>query len=384
MIATLSEILLRLAASAGGDGGAAVSRTLEGVLSEAAPFDVAEMALRNERGVTRIGLGEGGHFFIGDDLLHHVLGLGEAFRIDHLEEARAFPSTCERLAAQGLSSALVLPARFEGGPEGVLALARRHGWAFVGASLPILSPVARMALLAVDRSLTLTALGHGPAGVAASAAAEAMALRWARQHEELSRALEDRLADAECSTQALFASAERHRVSAEKAEDAVLRLAQEGDLARQQAEVARKEEAAVASREALDSLERRVAAERELEQRLAVVESARHAWASEAASARERALGLEAELRSVRAAMEAREAAAAVVEGAHDQLARELAAVRDALGRAVLERDQARARLDEALVAGAAALVPGPDPGEGDGLPAEPRHKSGRRRGRRP
>ena len=54
---------------------------------------------------------------------------------------RPFPETHQALVALGMRSLLVLP--FQGG--GALAVARRYGWAFVGASLHHLWPIRGMA-----------------------------------------------------------------------------------------------------------------------------------------------------------------------------------------------------------------------------------------------
>lgn len=172
MVLHLADSLLALAASIEGDGGHAVCRTLASVLRDTAPFDAGEVVLRQERGFHRFPFGGDERPVAGDDLVNQVLANHAPLRLDDQKDLEAFPETRERMAQIGLKSALILPlgtvlpvqAPAHGAsPTGILALARRHGWAFVGASLNFLGPLAAMAGLALDRSLALTALGH-PAG----------------------------------------------------------------------------------------------------------------------------------------------------------------------------------------------------------------------------
>ena len=83
-------------------------------------------------------------------------------RFDDWRDAAAFPDTLARLRRLGLRSVLILPFRFAEpeGPRlrGALAVARRHGWAFVGASLHALAPLCGLAGLAFDQALRLSAL----------------------------------------------------------------------------------------------------------------------------------------------------------------------------------------------------------------------------------
>jgi hypothetical protein len=155
MMRTLPEILLGLAACAKGDGGAGVRHFLHGALSEASPFDAAEIVLRRGDLLAQARL-EGGHSFLGRDLLDHLLDRDTPFRIDDLSEAAAFPEGRARLEAEGLRSLLALPSRFEDGLAGAVVVARRYGWAFVGTSLPVMLPLAAMAVLALDRALALS------------------------------------------------------------------------------------------------------------------------------------------------------------------------------------------------------------------------------------
>jgi GAF domain-containing protein len=168
MSGKLAEILLRIAARVAADGGAGVRQELEAALRAAAPFDAGELVYlraQGERESFQLGGSEGE--LLGRDLLAHVLDHGAPHRIDDLRDAAPFPETLERLRRQGLRSALVLPFRFEEPGllpvTGALAVARAHGWAFVGASLPFLGPLAGMAGLALAQSLRLSALESGTA-----------------------------------------------------------------------------------------------------------------------------------------------------------------------------------------------------------------------------
>jgi hypothetical protein len=176
----LADSLLALAASIDGDGGHSVCRTLAALLRDAAPFDGGEVLLRQEQGVHRYPFDGEALPVAGGDLVAHVLRLGAPLRLDDARDLEPFPQTRELMARGAFKSALVLPlgmvlhvpAPTHGAsPNGVLALARHHGWAFAGASLHALGPLAAMAGLALDRALALTALGH-PAALDAGADAE--------------------------------------------------------------------------------------------------------------------------------------------------------------------------------------------------------------------
>ena len=169
----LADSLLALAASIDGDGGHAVCRVLASLLRDTAPFDAGEVVLRHGDGFHRLPFGGDERPVAGDDLVNQVLAHGAPIRIDDPRDLEPFAETRERMARARLKSALVLPLGTilhvqaphpAASPNGVLVLARRHGWAFVGASLHFLGPLAAMAGLALDRSLALTALGH-PAGL---------------------------------------------------------------------------------------------------------------------------------------------------------------------------------------------------------------------------
>src|SRR5262245_10531831 len=159
----LPEPLLALASAVVDDGGGTVLSVLQAILADAAPFDVAEVALRRGSVSERFCLSPARDAapFTADDVLDHVMNDGAALRLDDLGEADPFPRTRERMKAEGLRSLLVVPFA-AGGAEGMVAVARRQGWAFVGASLHVLGPVVTMAGLALDRSLALTRATQAP------------------------------------------------------------------------------------------------------------------------------------------------------------------------------------------------------------------------------
>ena len=166
----LPETLLALAGAVAPDGGRRVGQTLRAVLQQAAPFDAAEVVLLRPEGYSRVRLEEGEGEIAGEDLLVHLVRLRAPLRLDDLPEAAVFPETTRRLSALGLRSVLALPfaagAGVTGGagdqaargPEGAIVLARRFGWAFAGASLHFLWPVAGLAGWAFELAVALTAL----------------------------------------------------------------------------------------------------------------------------------------------------------------------------------------------------------------------------------
>ena len=165
MSASLSDVLLKVATAIAADGGASVRAAVEGVLREAVPFDGGELAFVRAPGDTwRQPLGTAEGRVLGADLLDHVIANRAAYRIDDWRDAEPFAETLGLLRARALRSLLVVPFRFDGPGRpplaGALAVARSHGWAFVGASLPLLTPFAAMAGLALDRALVLTTLGE--------------------------------------------------------------------------------------------------------------------------------------------------------------------------------------------------------------------------------
>ncbi|MFI5008554.1 MAG: hypothetical protein ACHQKZ_14000, partial [Solirubrobacterales bacterium] len=166
MVRDLSETLLLLVSAVGPDGGRGVGQALRAILEEAVPFDAAEAVLRRPGGWAHSRLDEGEGGVAGDDLLSRLTTLRAPLRIDDLLEAASFPETERRMGALGLRSLLAIPfaagapsggAEFNG-PEGAIVVARRFGWAFAGASLHFLWPVAGLAGRAFELAIALTAL----------------------------------------------------------------------------------------------------------------------------------------------------------------------------------------------------------------------------------
>lgn len=145
---SVEQDLLRLVAAVRVRGGEGMRETLADILDTLAPFDRAEVAFLREGEVVRWGLRGTQAPVSGDDLVRHMAAHPVTVRIDHLLEAEPFPATRERLEAAGLRSLLALP--ITEGLEGTVVLARDFGWAFAGASLRRLEPVAAMAGLLVD------------------------------------------------------------------------------------------------------------------------------------------------------------------------------------------------------------------------------------------
>lgn len=166
MSTSLSEVLLRVASAIAADGGASVQAALEGVLRDAVPFEAGEVVVVPAHGEAawRQPLGAAETKVLGNDLLAHVVAHGAAYRIDDWRDAEPFAETLGLLRVHSLRSLIVVPFRCdrpEGPPlAGALALGRSHGWAFVGASLPLLVPFAAMAGLALDRARVLTGLAE--------------------------------------------------------------------------------------------------------------------------------------------------------------------------------------------------------------------------------
>jgi hypothetical protein len=152
--------LIELVAATTGDGGVSLRVALAHVLAEVAPFDRGELAFLREGRVERWPL-RGDGAVSGDDLIRHVAAHPALVRIDHIGEAEPFPATREAMEAQGLRSVLALPTFGAGGPEGAIVLARDYGWAFAGASLRLLEPIAAMAGLCVEKTLLLSGNDEG-------------------------------------------------------------------------------------------------------------------------------------------------------------------------------------------------------------------------------
>jgi hypothetical protein len=152
------EKLLDLAASVGADGGDGVVRTLGGILEREAAFDLGEVAVVAPLGFKRWTLTDDEREIAAADLLFRVQAERQPLRIDDLPEAEPFPRTRDKLRALGLRSLLTLPLGARGGADGAIVLGRRHGWAFVGASLPALLPAASMAGICLARAEAVTTL----------------------------------------------------------------------------------------------------------------------------------------------------------------------------------------------------------------------------------
>jgi len=147
---SVEQDLLRLVAAVRQGGGEGMRQALAEILGAVAPFDRAEIAFLREGEIVRWGLGSTRGPVAGDDLVRHVAAHPVSVRIDHRLEAEPFPGTLESLDAQGLASLLALPITTEGGFEGAIVLARDYGWAFAGAPLRRLHPIALMTGLLLD------------------------------------------------------------------------------------------------------------------------------------------------------------------------------------------------------------------------------------------
>lgn len=147
---SVEQDLLRLVAAVGARGQAGMREALAEILGALAPFDSAEIAFLREGEVVRWGLGPTTAPVTGDDLVRHLASHPVSLRIDHLLEAEPFPATRECLEATGLRSLLALPITAIAGYEGAVVMAREYGWAFAGASLRRLEPIAAMVGLLLD------------------------------------------------------------------------------------------------------------------------------------------------------------------------------------------------------------------------------------------
>lgn len=165
----LPRRLIELTAAVGADGGAGVVRALGALFKEGAPYDVGEVAVLGAAGFERWTLTDDDEAVAAEDLLIHVAQRREAIRLDHPGELAAFPGTCEGMTRRRLQSLLALPF-WAGSVEGVVVLARRHGWAFVAAPVNAFLYLAAMGGLCLARSQLLTALGRQVEAVKASGA----------------------------------------------------------------------------------------------------------------------------------------------------------------------------------------------------------------------
>jgi hypothetical protein len=154
----LTEALLRLVAATSWDGGAGLVHALSEVIGAITPFDAGEVAVAQPVEFRRWSLTEDERDVVESDLLLHVGVCARPVRVDDLPEVVDFPRTHALLRERGLQSLLLFPLASPGGPEGAIVLARTFGWAFAGAPLGHLWPIARMGGLCLERALALTAL----------------------------------------------------------------------------------------------------------------------------------------------------------------------------------------------------------------------------------
>jgi hypothetical protein len=128
------------------------------VVREATPFDAGEVAVAQPVEFRRWSLTEDESDVVESDLLLHVGVCARPVRVDDLPEVVDFPRTHKLMRERGLQSLLLFPLASPGGPEGAIVLGRTFGWAFAGAPLGYLWPIARMSGLCLERALALTAL----------------------------------------------------------------------------------------------------------------------------------------------------------------------------------------------------------------------------------
>jgi GAF domain-containing protein len=158
----LERRLIGLVAATLGDGGKALRRALRADLGELAPYDRGEVAFLRDERIDRWRLDDDPEAVAGDDLVRHLAAQPAPVRIDDLHESEPFAQTCASMENLGLRSLLALPLSDAGGVVGALVLARDYGWAFAGAPLRVLLPIAAMTGLCVDRALQLTLSGARP------------------------------------------------------------------------------------------------------------------------------------------------------------------------------------------------------------------------------
>ncbi len=218
--ARLEEHLLALASSVSWDGGDGVVGVLRALLSELAPFDAGEVAVAHPAGFQRWTLTEDESPLVGEDLLMHLGARPHPVRLDDRHEAEPWPRTAELLERRELRSLLVLPLNAAGGAEGGIAVACRHGWAFVGCSLRRLQPIAGMAGLALAQARALTALRRHENNAASWSAPAPAPAPLLQPDEALD--LQQRLSAIRINLHELRAALERER---ERAEDLAAREA---------------------------------------------------------------------------------------------------------------------------------------------------------------
>jgi DNA repair exonuclease SbcCD ATPase subunit len=353
----LAEKILVLADSAAGDGGQGLVRALRSVLAEIAPFDAGEAVLAAGERMLRWRLDDHEGELLGADVIRHIGPLHAPLRFDELEDAAAFPETRRAMEALGLRSLLVLP--FQGG--GALAVARRYGWAFVGASLHHLWPVRGMAGIGLRQAVLLTGLAQKVEAQEAeleraNATPDELRARLERaqaeaREREAQRAAanagwEATRAELRQTARTLAAAEEAARAARDGEERAV---AQAAEQAGRIAEEARKREAAEA-----DARRRQA----EADERLGRAEGERHALVVEVEALRReretaqgREQGADRERSSLRTALGEQEARVHALETRLAELETALAASAHARdeARSEAERWDERRREEEAL-----------------------------------
>jgi hypothetical protein len=157
-VVDLTEALLRLVSATYWDGGEGLIHALSEVVREATPFDAGEVAVAQPVEFRRWSLTDDERDVVASDLLLHVGVCARPVRVDDLPEVVDFPRSHALMRERGLQSLLLFPLASPGGPEGAIVLGRTFGWAFAGAPLGHLWPIARMSGLCLERALALTAL----------------------------------------------------------------------------------------------------------------------------------------------------------------------------------------------------------------------------------
>jgi hypothetical protein len=154
----LTEALLGLVSATSWDGGQGLVHALAEALRAGTPYDAGEVAFAQPVEFRRWTFTEDEQDIVAADLLMHVGVCGKPLRVDDLPELEEFPATLAQMRARDLQSLLLFPLAPAGGPVGAIVLARRFGWAFAGAPIGYLWPLAQMGGLCLERALALTAL----------------------------------------------------------------------------------------------------------------------------------------------------------------------------------------------------------------------------------
>jgi hypothetical protein len=346
----LAEKLLVLADSAAGDGAQGLVRALRTVLAEIAPFDAGEVLLVAGERFLRWRLDDHEGDLLGADVVRHIGTLHAPLRFDDQDDAKAFPETHQALVAQGMRSLLVLP--FQGG--GALAVARRYGWAFVGASMHHLWPVRGMAGIALRQAVLLTGLAQKVEAqqedlARANATPDELKARLERAREEV-REREGQRSAANAgweATRAELRETARALAEAEKGA-AVAREARErveakaADLRRRLAEETGRREAAESEAQRRQALADEKIGHAEGERHVLAVEA--DALRGETAGALERLRAADREIESLRWSLEETDTRARLLEARGKEL-------QAALDETANERDEARRAGDRARTA---------------------------------